>query len=149
MASTKSNAQEEVGGFSPAAIVQGAISQVQFSGGQLFRGGGFFFSGAVIIGGNCPGANYLWGNHPGGCCPGVQFSSGAIILEVSCPRGNYLGGNHAGGNCLGSSFPRGQLSGHLLNLLYFSWSNVALSWDIFIYVVVLHNFNRALSWNQI
>ena len=102
------------GGFSTRAIVQGAISQVQFS------------SGAIIIGSNCPGGNFprgavILGGGGGGRQLFVeqsfsrQFSSGAIILVVNCSGGNYLGGN-----CPGFNFPRGELSGHPLNLLHFS-----------------------------
>ena len=117
MASTKRNAQ---GGDFPLGQLsrynyRGQLSLGAIVWGQLSRGGNFpqgqLSSGEIVWGGE----QLFVGQSFRG-----QFSLGAIILEVNCSGGNYLGGNHPGDNCPGFNFPRGELSGHPLNLLHSS-----------------------------
>ena len=76
------------------------------SRGELFRGnrsGVAVFVGiiqGVIVQGQKPGGNCLWGNFTGGNRPGGQLSRGKLS------RGNYPGCKSSGGNCLGGCCPR-------------------------------------------
>ena len=77
-------------GYCWGAIILGIIFLEQSSRGQ-------FSSGAIILGGNCPGGNNSWSNHPRGNCQGGiirggQFSSGAIFRT---PVKTYQGKNHS------------------------------------------------------
>ena len=56
-------------------------------GRQLF--GGAIIREAIILGGNCPGTNYLGVNSLRGNYPGRQFSRGKLSGGVDFPRGNY------------------------------------------------------------
>ena len=76
------------------------------SRGELFRSnrsGVAVFVGiiqGVIVQGQKPGGNCLWGNFTGGNRPGGQLSRGKLS------RGNYPGCKSSGGNCLGGCCPR-------------------------------------------
>ena len=76
------------------------IVRGQFSGEHLF-------SGAIILGDNCPRCNYPGGNFSQGELSSGTIVQGAIFFGGNYRLGQLSGDNHPEGNYLGDYYPRG------------------------------------------
>ena len=82
--------------------------------------------GPIILGGNCPGCNYLGEILLDGNCMGAigrgliiwgDIVRGSFVLGGNYPGCSCPGGNCLGGNCAGENVQVGLSCSHLLQLL--------------------------------